>query len=103
MTGGIDISTTVSIYDMNGWIQDLPSLNTGRYQHACGRYKSQTGDMVSYLFSKVLKSENISSQSTTDMNNILPIRTRANQTPILPHKHTNIFMITAYLGKHIHK
>ena len=30
--------TTVSVYSAQGWQEDLPSLNTGRYAHACTSY-----------------------------------------------------------------
>ena len=38
MTGGVVTTNTVSVYTTMGWREDLPSLNTGRYQHACTSY-----------------------------------------------------------------
>ena len=32
--------TTVSLYGVQGWLEDLPSLNTGRSWHACTSFKS---------------------------------------------------------------
>ena len=40
MTGGVVTTNTVSVYSTQGWQEDLPSLNTGRYQHACTSYVS---------------------------------------------------------------
>ena len=40
MTGGVATSNTVSVYNTQGWLEDLPSLNMGRYQHACTSYMS---------------------------------------------------------------
>ena len=38
ITGGFDTMTTVSVYSLQGWVEDLQSLNTGRYFHACAYY-----------------------------------------------------------------
>ena len=40
ITGGQDTSTTVSVYGRQGWVEDLPSLNTERFTHACTSYKT---------------------------------------------------------------
>ena len=47
ITGGKDYSTynynprtTASIYGLQGWVEDLSSLNTGRNGHACTSYKT---------------------------------------------------------------
>ena len=40
ITGGVGTLTTVSVYTVEGWQQDLPPLNTGRYNHACSSYWS---------------------------------------------------------------
>ena len=40
ITGGRYTSTTVSVYGLQGWVEDLPSLITGRYWHACTSYKT---------------------------------------------------------------
>merc|ERR1712037_45664 len=39
-TGGLDTLNTVSVYNVEGWQEDLPSLNTGRSSHACSSYMS---------------------------------------------------------------
>jgi len=44
--GGYPTVATVSKYDKNGWIMDLPKLNTGRYLHACGHYYSETNELM---------------------------------------------------------
>ena len=33
-------------YGLEGWLEDLPPLNVGRYGHGCGSYVSG-GDLVS--------------------------------------------------------
>ena len=40
ITGGGWTRTTVSIYGLQGWLEDLQPLNTGRYWHACSSYLS---------------------------------------------------------------
>ena len=40
ITGGADTLNTVSVYNVEGWQEDLPSLNTGRSSHACSSYMS---------------------------------------------------------------
>ena len=40
ITGGLDTLTTVSVYNVQGWQEDLPSLNIGREGHACTSYIS---------------------------------------------------------------
>ena len=40
ITGGTYSQTTVSVYSVEGWQQDLPPLNTGRFGHACSSYWS---------------------------------------------------------------
>ena len=40
ITGGRYTSTTVSVYGLQGWVEDLPSLITGRFAHACTSYKT---------------------------------------------------------------
>ena len=38
ITGGINTLTTVSVYGLQGWEEDLQPLNTGRSYHACSSY-----------------------------------------------------------------
>ena len=40
ITGGVATSRTVSVYNDQGWVEDMSQLNTGRYQHACTSYMS---------------------------------------------------------------
>ena len=40
IAGGSETQTTVSRYNAGGWVEDLPSLNLGRYYHACAGYTS---------------------------------------------------------------
>ena len=47
MTGGVGTPTTVSKYSQTGWVEDLPSLKTGRYRHGCGTYLDSNNQMVS--------------------------------------------------------
>merc|ERR1711971_1040605 len=40
VTGGVDTKNTVSVYNVEGWQEDLPPLNNGRSRHACSSYWS---------------------------------------------------------------
>ena len=40
ITGGTLTPYTVSVYNVEGWQEDLPPLNTGRYYHACSSFWS---------------------------------------------------------------
>ena len=40
ITGGRFTMTTVSVYGLQGWVEDFQPLNTGRYWHACTSYMS---------------------------------------------------------------
>ena len=51
ITGGIhkftsSSSTTVSVYTMEGWIEDLPDLLQGRNYHGCGHYNDDNNEEV---------------------------------------------------------
>jgi len=46
ITGGKYSKTLVSKYDMNGWMKDLATLNTGRYNHGCGFYYRDTNELT---------------------------------------------------------
>ena len=51
LTGGVIDSkerTTVSIYDKDGWVRDLPNLKTVRKNHGCGHYIDDSNKLVSY-------------------------------------------------------
>merc|ERR1711862_853727 len=45
LTGGDWTQTTVSLYNMGGWVRDMPSLNTRRHNHGCTSY-STGGEQV---------------------------------------------------------
>ena len=54
MTGGMDVSNhdvnpmaQATIYNYQGFQADLPSLNTGRYRHACGHFVNMDMQVVS--------------------------------------------------------
>ena len=48
VTGGqyTETETTVSVYNIGGWVEDLPDLNTGRSNHGCGHYEDNNNDDV---------------------------------------------------------
>ena len=48
VTGGSYTPETVSVYGLNGWIEDLPPLHVGRKDHACTSFISAEGDRVSH-------------------------------------------------------
>ena len=55
ITGGLIIGAklsnnakqAVSRYDRMGWVEDLPQLIEGRYDHGCGAYLRDDGTQVS--------------------------------------------------------
>ena len=46
ITGGFRHKTEVSVYNIDGWIKDLPHLNIGRQYHACAAYQEEDGETV---------------------------------------------------------
>ena len=40
ITGGTETKTTVSRYNEDGWVSDMPSLNQGRSSHGCTSFLS---------------------------------------------------------------
>ena len=46
LTGGTYSMETVSRYDINGWLEDLDNLNTGRFDHGCTKYTNNDGVKV---------------------------------------------------------
>ena len=56
VTGGYDSSVqyaarkSVSLYSTTGFQHDLPSLNTGRYGHACGKFDDKDGNQVGWIY-----------------------------------------------------
>ena len=52
VTGGYDSGaavSTVSRYNINGWVEDLDDLITGRYGHGCTQYSNTLGDRVRFM------------------------------------------------------
>ena len=48
----------MSVYDIGGWVEDLPDLNTGRRDHGCGHYvdiNNNTVRLVRFLFLLIFK------------------------------------------------
>ena len=53
LTGGViksEESSIVSLYDEDGWIRDLPNLQSSRRDHACGHYNDDSNNSVNNLF-----------------------------------------------------
>ena len=46
VTGGRDTEYTVSVYGIDGWMEDLPDLRSGRFYHGCGHYINDENKMV---------------------------------------------------------
>ena len=46
ITGGSNTMSTTSMYSIDGWVEDLPDLLTGRYDHGCGHYINNEDKMV---------------------------------------------------------
>ena len=46
LTGGTYSMETVSRYNINGWLEDLDNLNTGRRLHGCTQYTNNDGVKV---------------------------------------------------------
>ena len=49
VTGGTFNQTRVFVYNMDGWIMELPQLITGRFGHGCGQYINTDDKMVNYF------------------------------------------------------
>ena len=46
VTGGLYTLTTVSVYNIHGWVEDLSDLNEGRVEHGCGHYVNNNQTIV---------------------------------------------------------
>ena len=53
LTGGDTSRNTVSRYNSDGWIEDIGSLNTGRFGHGCTHYTNNFGAEVTYFYSAI--------------------------------------------------
>ena len=51
LTGGWNAGavSTVSRYNINGWVEDLDDLITGRSGHGCTQYSNTLGDRVGFM------------------------------------------------------
>ena len=38
--------TRVTVYNTDGYVEDLPSLNAGRFDHGCGHFVNNENQMV---------------------------------------------------------
>ena len=48
LTGGLYTPTTVSQYNQDGWVRDLPDLLQGRWEHGCSYFVNNEGSQVRY-------------------------------------------------------
>jgi len=46
LSPGTNPKNKASVYNMDGWVQDLPDLNQGRYKHGCGHYVDNDNNLV---------------------------------------------------------
>ena len=49
LTGGAGSESTVSRYNINGWVEDLDDLITGRFSHGCTQYENTLGARVRFM------------------------------------------------------
>ena len=47
LTGGQFTATMVTVYNTEGWVEELPRLNQGRYRHGCGHFVNTDNKEVS--------------------------------------------------------
>ena len=45
VTGGVHNSLTVSVYNSAGWVEDLPNMQQGRFDHGCGHFINGNNEM----------------------------------------------------------
>ena len=46
MTGGVGTEYQVSLYNEDGFLNYLPMMNQGRYDHGCGHYINKELELV---------------------------------------------------------
>ena len=46
LTGGYYTMSLVTVYNNAGFVEDLPSLNTGRMYHGCGHFVNTDNQVV---------------------------------------------------------
>ena len=49
LTGGVGSESTVSRYNINGWVEDLDDLITGRRSHGGTQYTDTLGSRVGFM------------------------------------------------------
>ena len=54
ITGGLHSLSSVSRYDLTGWVEDLPNLGQERRRHGCGSYTRGDGTKVGIALSLCL-------------------------------------------------
>ena len=59
VTGGINNLTRIDVYNIDGWIMELPNLITGRFNHECGHYVNTDNKMVNCLTIIIIINTNI--------------------------------------------
>ena len=46
MTGGVGTEDQVNLYNKEGFLNYLPTMNQGRYDHGCGHYINKELELV---------------------------------------------------------
>ena len=46
LTGGYESKHIVGVYNVDGWIEDLPQLQNQHYKHGCGHYVNNDNQIV---------------------------------------------------------
>ena len=46
ITGGDFKKNQVTVYNTEGWVEDWPELNTGRWDHGCGHFVNTDNQVV---------------------------------------------------------
>jgi len=74
ITGGFSTTATttaaVSMYDKTGWLMDLTSLNTGRFNHGCSHFYSDTNELIylvtgGYNVNRIISTEVMSASGSS--------------------------------------
>ena len=53
ITGGYDWTTRfkkASVYDLSGFVEDLPDFNVARFDHGCGSYLNENNQQAANIF-----------------------------------------------------
>ena len=49
LTGGANTMSRVTVYNNEGFVEDWPELNMGRYEHGCGHYVNTDSKVVRHI------------------------------------------------------